>query len=464
MKQDNTHGRIDRGWDKMVLTLDEKMPVRQEKDRRFFLLFWFLTGIVTISFLYIGIAGFFNQSKGPNDSIKNIAAVEHEETGIDTQFETATIIASKTKNDKAEATEAEVIHSETQVEETEVLISEKQVLTVSNASSKEPISQIITNNDPNNPDLLKSPVSDNKTHVESPSLNESVQDVSIAHSRSESINSPTNNSTGDISIASSERKVAFNEHENADHVNTSVQKNLSQLKSLSSILPQLDYTSEYLSLDYDFSKPVSIELNTPVQTSFSAGIDAMALQAPNLGMWGAQGRISGLINMNKTSIGPFFGYGHLSKSGTSDSESLTAPIGAEDIDLTNEVFNQNPGKTSHDFLSSLNYLDFGLTVKYQLTRPLSLGINGGLSRYFSVDPITVQRVDSGALGASSNEPINILIEDKLIPFTEIILRWEVTPHFGFNIGYHHEFSPVIDQADESFYGHRVSLGMGYIIN
>ena len=433
MKQDNTNGRIDRAWNKMVLTLDEKLPVKDDKDRKFILLLWFLLGLIAINLLYFGLNDLSNQSQMSSQGTKSIVELNNSQRP-DSESNIVTTPTEISENGKRSKVKTEL------------------GLTESTHSLKKDNSIPYQNRDSfenfENEQSLKKDISDQYSHA------------------LQKVNKTTYNTT-EIPPNSFPQ----NSNEDAPETEltqiTKVTRNtilISKLQHIEIIPSYVIYYPRHITPSLLITNPV-VEIQKPQSVTFVSGVEIFATRATDLKMWGILGRISGSLNMNKTSLSLFGGYGYMWKSATQLDESSGIPIAVEDLGPSNQGSDFNdPGQKSYDLTENLRYLDFGIGIGYQLNRPFSISLNGGLTKYFRPDPVDILRIDSNALGSEFFETYNILVENNLNPFAELNLQWNINHHLGLQLVYHHEFNPLIDQDDASFYGQRIHLGLGYNFN
>ncbi len=451
MKQDNKLGRVDRGWDKMTVSLDQKMPQKKDRKRRF--LFWlFFGGFILLAGISIYIHT--SQTNHAQEVVEKQNPIVLNSNQEDKHSNESNL------NSSDNSTTTDIINSEGGV------INESSIITNNNESEKqntdEPnISTSLVELSEKSSSIKKVINQDQIVIENTKALNyDKYSDLStkaiIIVDNAEVTESLLNKD--DLIVDSSVDPDSLIESHSTDippaHRFEAI-LSLAQIKSNISLLE----TSFIRSLvnKPSFSYPIEVSKKPKLKTQF--GIAGSGLYAPNLRMKGLSARIQTDITQAKFNAGLFAGFGILNKK-ASTIDTLFSPTEQEDmLGALQDTSIYTSAKYSKVNLKNLVYLDFGMQFKYKFNPHLNVFSSLGIEYYFNS---TFADEDSNNLAnvSSGFQYPPTKIDNQIIPFLELGFGLQISRQLSLNAIYNNSFRPIIDD-EESYYPHKISLGIKF---
>lgn len=455
MKQDKTYSRVDKGWVKMAITLDQKMPSKEDKDRKFFIWFWW----GALSILLVGAALWFTLN-GQGKSKSNDFAERQ------TEMSNPDVMEPNTN----ETLESQFMYNE-EVEKSKKMSSDDQTQRKKSIDIKKEVKskspeRIFAVTD-SKPTLSASDGKSSLTEGSKDNQEYVVQTIPQAPA-SDGISTTVTNTDNNLSESKAITFVDEKENQSLKTQNESIllepfaERQITSVINLSAIkilnVQPLEHQLVVPLVDFDYATIPNIEPIKQKNLRMGGSVGLQGLLAHNVNMKG--GRIQGDFGVIGSKFGfkIFAGLGQLRKTSTFDILDATA---LEEDMLSAGAEISNPGLTTNETLTRLNFWDTGLMLEYYPVKNLTLKIAGGMQNFYGTT------FDDQSRSQLNNEILlsgfDLKIDDSLVPFAEYGIDLNIGNKFSAVLSYRRAFNKIIKREDEQFSTNHISAGIKYRI-
>ncbi|NNE26581.1 MAG: hypothetical protein HKN09_07040 [Saprospiraceae bacterium] len=450
MKQDNI-SRVDKGWDKMSITLEEKMPV--EKDRRRGILFWLWPGPTLAALVLTGIIlAIISPSKDePSKVPHNSKAIIAEKS-----------VANITPTDKSELQEV--------LQTTELVKGENSNQTNSEGTNESNTILSQTTDHSHNTELA---IEDSHSSLQTTTASEHSGIEHVSAIITKSIHNSENLNSTDSSI-DAEYQVISDDNNVYDHLISEQTEQPQHILDL--LLPVLPLPMLKISPISFISKTNNVKDIVGTQMLISSVPQTIDIQkkklntglivtaggqyAYNLNMGGWHAGATYQMSFSKFSTGPALGFGCLRKTSTGG-EILAADISDMEDQTTSGAIENivNPGRYLNGSFTHTKFIDIGWSNAYRILPGLEVFNIIGYRRYLSTQFDTDESRQTSNIFLST--PFNYNLDRKALLFSDFGVDIRIHPRWSLSAFYHYEFTNIIEREDLNVNGNAVGLGVNY---
>ena len=474
MKQDNM-SRIDKGWDKMSVTLDEKMP--QKKDRRRGILYWMFRGAVAsaLAILVFVYLGHDNGSEKEHLVINESNSSEILNSTKDTGQNISTANGTQASIDNTQGN----LNSESDITNQATELKEEELIPLKASSENNPPSQ---NN--NIVDLTSSsPLTDTdktaNTHINPQPVNISLDefDKSLASTITSVNKQKSATASTETEIGDTTYQVMREDKNVYDHVLLRTANNqqfflyiLIPVMTLPAMdIKPLSYTNvdrklDALLDDYRFVDFKRSSESTVKRTANSRFIVYGAGQyAYDLEMAGWYVRPSYQLSFSRFSTGLVAGFGCLRKKAKElDLRAVNEADMEDALTPGAMVIEENQGLYISNELENIKYLELGWVNSYRVLNSVELMNVLGYRKYFN--STYAPTGFNPNLSGGFIQFIDYDLDRREVVFTDFGITVRLHPKWSLSSIYHHEFSALIERDDKTVKGNSFSLAIAYRFN